>query len=43
VAVRLQNAELAVLAIWAVYPTANIVSPKVRLLVAALEARLRNG
>ena len=31
------------LAIWAVYPTARLVPPKVRLFIAALEDRLREG
>jgi DNA-binding transcriptional LysR family regulator len=31
------------LAIWAVYPTARLVPPKVRLFIAALDARLAQG
>lgn len=39
----LDVAEPEPLSIWAVYPTARLVPPKVRLFVAALEARLRTG
>ncbi|SHJ89981.1 DNA-binding transcriptional regulator, LysR family [Roseomonas rosea] len=35
--------EPEALAIWAVYPTARLVPPKVRLFIAALEARLRGA
>ena len=35
--------EPEMLAIWAVYPTARLVPPKVRLFIAALEAQLRGA
>ncbi len=43
VAVPLADAHPEPLAIWAVYPTARLVPPKVRLFVAALEERLRGA
>ena len=39
--IRLAMAEPEPLAIWAVYPTARLVPPKVRVFIAALEAHLR--
>ena len=42
VEVPLQDAGPEALPIWAVYPTARLVPPKVRLFIAALEARLRD-
>jgi DNA-binding transcriptional LysR family regulator len=43
VALPLQDGHPESWAIWAVYPTARLVPPKVRLFVAALEAHLRNA
>ncbi|PTQ07480.1 LysR family transcriptional regulator [Sphingomonas oleivorans] len=41
--ITLADAHPEPLAVWAVYPTARLVPPKVRLFVAALEACLRGG
>ncbi|TPG45760.1 LysR family transcriptional regulator [Roseomonas nepalensis] len=41
--VRMPAAAPEALAIWAVYPTARLVPPKVRLFIAALEQRLRQA
>ena len=39
--IRLEMGEPEPLAVWAVYPSARLVPPKVRQFIAALEAHLR--